>query len=234
MNIFVKCWRGEAPLWQAFWLVGLVFTTIIKMFIGLIGGIIIIYTGKINTSAFTILIIYTNIIILPYLIFVYISIWKCGKNAALIWNILSKIAVILGVIIQVSLIYNWMYASKDMAGYEKQAWFSEVIESTSPYKEAVEACYKTQGGGLAVTNCAGGQNGVPGNIVTGQGNVGSILVSSDGVITATGSALNGLNTETYILTPVPQNNTLTWKVSGQCIEDKLCCMHSQGNCMPPH
>jgi len=106
--------------------------------------------------------------------------------------------------------------------YTKKAYFSEVVQATAPYKLAVEACYFAQGGGTAVTNCAGGQNGVPANITTGQGNLGSITVSAAGVITATGSTLHSLSSVTYILTPTPASNVVTWATSGTCAAEALC------------
>ena len=106
--------------------------------------------------------------------------------------------------------------------YTQKSYFTEVIQATAPYKLAVEACYQMQGAGTAVSNCAGGQNGVPANNTTGQGNVGSVTVTSAGVITGTGSALHNLGSETYILTPTPTNNVLIWAVSGQCVTDGMC------------
>lgn len=106
--------------------------------------------------------------------------------------------------------------------YTRKAYFSEVVQATAPYKLAVEQCFQAQGGGASVTNCAGGQNGVPANLTSGQGNVGSITVSAAGVITATGSALHTLSSETYILTPTPTNNVLIWAPTGTCVTDGLC------------
>lgn len=106
--------------------------------------------------------------------------------------------------------------------YTKKSYFSEVVQATAPFKLAVENCFQAQGGGTTVTGCAGGSNGVPANITTGQGNVGSIATTTAGVITATGSALHSLSTETYILTPTPTNNVLVWAVTGTCVTDGLC------------
>jgi len=106
--------------------------------------------------------------------------------------------------------------------YTQKAYFSEVIQATAPFKLAVEACYQSLGGGTAVANCAGGQNGVPANITTGQGNVGSISVSAAGVITATGSTTHNLSAYTYILTPTPTNSVLIWTPSGTCSAAGLC------------
>jgi prepilin-type N-terminal cleavage/methylation domain-containing protein len=106
--------------------------------------------------------------------------------------------------------------------YTKKAYFSEVVQATAPYKLAVESCYQAQGGGSAVTNCAGGQNGVPANLTSATGHVGSVTVSSTGVITATGSSLHSLSNLSYVLTPTPTNNVLLWATSGQCVTDGVC------------
>jgi type IV pilus assembly protein PilA len=106
--------------------------------------------------------------------------------------------------------------------YTKKAYFSEVVQATAPYKLAVESCYQSQGGGSSVANCAAGQNGVPANITTGQGNLGSLSVTAAGVITAVGSSLHALSAESYVLTPTPTNSVLIWATSGQCVTDGLC------------
>lgn len=106
--------------------------------------------------------------------------------------------------------------------YTKKAYFSEVVQATAPYKLAVESCYQAQGGGSSVSGCAGGSNGVPANITTGAGNVGSIAVTSAGVITATGSSSHNLSSETYILTPTPTNNVLIWATTGTCVANGTC------------
>jgi len=106
--------------------------------------------------------------------------------------------------------------------YTKKAYFAEVVQATGPFKIGVEQCYQAAGGGSAVANCAAGQNGVPAAIAAAVGNVGTVAVTASGVITATGSALHSLTTESYTLTPVPTNNVLIWTVGGQCQTDGVC------------
>lgn len=106
--------------------------------------------------------------------------------------------------------------------YTQKAYFSEVVQATAPYKLAVESCYQSLGGGASVSGCAGGSNGVPANVTTGQGNVGSISVSTAGVITATGSSTHNLSSYTYILTPTPTNNVLIWAPTGTCQAAGVC------------
>jgi type IV pilus assembly protein PilA len=95
--------------------------------------------------------------------------------------------------------------------YTRRASFSEVVDSTSPFKVGVSECYQKTG---TIVGCDGGVAGVPVNITTVTGKVASVTVT-DGIITATPVAENGiLSTDTYILTPTVNGNTLTWAASG--------------------
>lgn len=95
--------------------------------------------------------------------------------------------------------------------YTRRAYFSEIVEATSPYKVAVAECYQKLS---TVTGCNGGSNNIPANITGTTGNVASLTVA-DGVITATPVATNGiLSTDTYVLTPTVVNNVVTWASSG--------------------
>ena len=95
--------------------------------------------------------------------------------------------------------------------YTRRAYFSEIVEATTPYKVGVAECFQNQ---AALTNCNGGSNHIPANITSTTGNVSSVTVSG-GVITVTPVANNGiLATDTYILTPTAVNSTLTWVASG--------------------
>jgi type IV pilus assembly protein PilA len=105
--------------------------------------------------------------------------------------------------------------------YTKKAKFTEVVLATSGAKVAVEICAQDQS---ATTNCTAGSNGVPADITsTATGAAGNIasVVTSGGTITATAigaaaTASNGLNGETYVLTPALGNGKVTWVVSGTC------------------
>jgi prepilin-type N-terminal cleavage/methylation domain-containing protein len=95
--------------------------------------------------------------------------------------------------------------------YTRRANFSEIVDSTSPYKVGVTECYQKSG---SLTGCNGGALGVPANISTATGKVASITVAS-GVITVVPVADNGiLSTDTYILTPTATGNSLTWAATG--------------------
>ena len=103
--------------------------------------------------------------------------------------------------------------------YTKKAYFAEVAQAVGPYKLAVEGCYQGLGGGATVSNCGNGSGGVPA-APPPIGVVGSITITSDGVITATGQGQAG--TDTIIWTPTPSNEVLIWSKSGTCVASGLC------------
>ncbi len=95
--------------------------------------------------------------------------------------------------------------------YTRRAYFSEIVQATSPYKIAVAECYQKLG---TLTGCDAGSNTIPAAITTAQGNVSALSVAS-GVITVTPVAAHGITaTDTYILTPTVAGTTLTWASSG--------------------
>jgi prepilin-type N-terminal cleavage/methylation domain-containing protein len=95
--------------------------------------------------------------------------------------------------------------------YTRRAYYSEVVQATSPFKIGVAECYQDQGN---LTNCAGGTNHIPANITTTTGAVATLSVSA-GVITVTPVAAHGiLATDTFVLTPTVVNNNVTWVSSG--------------------
>ena len=95
--------------------------------------------------------------------------------------------------------------------YTRRAYYSEIVEATSPYKIGVTECYQDLG---TLTGCDAGSNNIPAAITTATGAVASVAVAS-GVITVTPVAQHGiLTTDTYVLTPTPTNNTLIWASSG--------------------
>ncbi|MFQ2033894.1 prepilin-type N-terminal cleavage/methylation domain-containing protein [Aeromonas veronii] len=109
--------------------------------------------------------------------------------------------------------------------YTKKARFSEVIAATSGVKTAVELCYQNLSD-LAV--CDGGLNGIAADITSNVSPNTASLTVANGVITAlavgtSAAAANGLNGESYILTPTAANNKLTWAVTGTCTNAPALC-----------
>ncbi len=104
--------------------------------------------------------------------------------------------------------------------YTKKARFSEVVMAATAPKTAVEICSQTQGiFSAAVSNCAGGSNGVPPDVSVASGAVASVTTTGAGVITVVPTATNGiLSTDTYVLTPTADaQGKLNWVVSGGCL-----------------
>ncbi len=95
--------------------------------------------------------------------------------------------------------------------YTKKAKFTEVVLATNAAKIAVEICAQNTVGAASgtITACVGGSNGVPAD-QGANGYISSVTTSAAGVITATAVSSNGLNGETYILTPTFANGKVTW------------------------
>jgi len=121
--------------------------------------------------------------------------------------------------------------------YTKKAKFSEVSGATAPFKLGVELCAVdqnlTSASTFTATNCGlVGSNDVPAGITASSGGiVATVGVSSSAVITATavgtaGSASNGMNGETYILTPTLNAagaaGLISWAKSGSCVTAGIC------------
>jgi type IV pilus assembly protein PilA len=111
--------------------------------------------------------------------------------------------------------------------YSSRAKFAEVIQSTGPFKLAVETCYIKTG---ALTACGNGSNGVPA-AYTGTATVytASVVVANNGKITATSQNISsgGNSSFTYILVPTIQatNNQITWQldqINSTCSTAGLC------------
>jgi len=108
--------------------------------------------------------------------------------------------------------------------YTKRAKFSEVITATASAKTAVTLCYQEEN---VIANCDGGYRGIPANVTAASGVIGT-LTTSDGVITATGTA--EVDSNSYVLTPVGVGTSvaptggaqMTWIVSGGCVAANLC------------
>ncbi len=95
--------------------------------------------------------------------------------------------------------------------YTLKAKFSEVVIGTAGIKTAVEICAQDLG---TVTGCTDASNGIA--AVAAAGNIASIT-TTNGTITATASATNGLSGQTYTLTPTFANGKVTWQKGGTCL-----------------
>ena len=96
--------------------------------------------------------------------------------------------------------------------HSKKAYFSGIVNATAPYKLAVAECINKTG---AISGCSAGTNGIPAAL--GAGGAITSLTVTDGIITVTPVAQNGLvATDTYILEPdnTTQPGTIMWTASG--------------------
>lgn len=107
--------------------------------------------------------------------------------------------------------------------YMVKSKFTEVVVGTSGLKTAVEMC------ALDLSTVVGCTSAARDEIVAvgAAGFITSIDVAGDGVITATavGAAANpvdGLEGQTYILTPTFANGKITWAKTGSCVGDGIC------------
>lgn len=95
--------------------------------------------------------------------------------------------------------------------YTLKAKFSEVVIGTSGIKTAVELCAQDLG---TVTGCSDASNGIA---AVGASGFINKIETANGTITATAVTANGLNGQTYILTPTFANGKVTWQKGGTCL-----------------
>jgi len=109
--------------------------------------------------------------------------------------------------------------------YTKKAKFAEIVNLSSGYKTDVALC--AQNNNNVLTTCIGGASGVGWEIKANQaatvGNTATVAVAANGVITGTAVAVNGLNGETYILTPTASADGLSWVGTGTCKTSPALC-----------
>jgi type IV pilus assembly protein PilA len=106
------------------------------------------------------------------------------------------------------------------SGYTSKSKFSEVISLTAANKTAVEICYVESG---SLTGCSSGFLGVPVAIdIANLSKIVATIAVVDGVITSTARSANGLNGETYIITPTVTSSGLSWKTTGTCLAVSYC------------
>ena len=103
--------------------------------------------------------------------------------------------------------------------YTEKARFSEVVNSSSAAKTAVEICVQM---GTPILDCTGGNNGVPADVIVSATVVG-VVTAASGVITATKATDSNITgAGTYMITPTQDAVTkaLAWAVV--CTPAELC------------
>jgi type IV pilus assembly protein PilA len=107
--------------------------------------------------------------------------------------------------------------------YTQKANYTEIVLAASAPKLAVEICAQTNlpTSATAIAGCAGGSNGVPADIATANGRVGTVTTAATGIVSVVPVAANGLlTTDVYTLTPTIAAGKITWV--GTCVRTELC------------
>ncbi|MBX9895106.1 MAG: prepilin-type N-terminal cleavage/methylation domain-containing protein [Nitrosomonas sp.] len=102
--------------------------------------------------------------------------------------------------------------------YALKAKYTEVINATAGIKAGIEVCVQEgncfNAGGPAIQNVAFGAFGLIPAAPVASTFLNGVVVTAAGQITATATAVQGLNSETYILTPaVDAQGKVTWTVN---------------------
>lgn len=105
--------------------------------------------------------------------------------------------------------------------FKKRTQFSEVVVATNAAKIGVEICGQEKNTNRAawqISGCAGGSSSVPADINNpATSTVASVKTADNGIITATAGTQQGLNGETFILTPTFKDGRIYWRTSGTCL-----------------
>src|SRR5437868_14447939 len=75
-NFFVRCWKGHAKLWQAFWLGAILGKVLVLVVVALLGSLL--WRGPQDNALVNILL---GSVLLSYLVFASVSVWRCAPNA---------------------------------------------------------------------------------------------------------------------------------------------------------
>ncbi|HEX7028235.1 MAG TPA: hypothetical protein VF268_13425 [Gammaproteobacteria bacterium] len=76
-NFFVRCWHGEAKLWQAYWLIGVLSKIPFFALVGFIGWLLWKSPEDdllVNSLLFP--------LVIAYITYVAVSVWRCAPNAS--------------------------------------------------------------------------------------------------------------------------------------------------------
>lgn len=108
--------------------------------------------------------------------------------------------------------------------YANRTKFVEITAAVGVIKSSIEVCFQTRGY-YSLENCNDfNKIGLTKNQLTTGRYINDINISTDGTITAQAVSIDGFNSESFILTPIPSSNTLLWEVSNtsSCIAAGFC------------
>lgn len=107
--------------------------------------------------------------------------------------------------------------------YSQKAQFSEAVAAATGVKTAVDVCFQT---GTTLANCASDGSVTQALAGATAGTyVNTVTATGDSIITVTSTASFGSGASTaytYLLTPTAASGTLTWAVTGTCVNQGLC------------
>jgi len=112
--------------------------------------------------------------------------------------------------------------------YTAKAQYSEIITAAGGLKTAIEVCAQTDNSLAECDETDSEQIAALADGAAGGDSVATIAVTDNtAVITVTatgaaGAAVNGLEGETYILTPTLSNGAITWGITGTCLDAGYC------------
>ena len=74
-NFFVRCWSGQAKLWQAFWL-GAILGKVLVL-VGIAALMSLLWRGPQDNALVN---IFFGSVLLSYVVFASVSVWRCARN----------------------------------------------------------------------------------------------------------------------------------------------------------
>ncbi len=110
--------------------------------------------------------------------------------------------------------------------YLRKSRFTEVVLATAQVRKLVDACFQASsatalGAGVcdtpALIGATASDTGAHGNFVASVG-----ITAATAAVTGVATTDQGLNSETFIMTPAVSNGSLTWTHSGTCVTQSLC------------
>jgi type IV pilus assembly protein PilA len=109
--------------------------------------------------------------------------------------------------------------------YSKRAKFTEVVQATSPWKLAVEACVQQYGTNNMATDCAtAGTNGIPPDAGDNGKYVSYVKTLAGPVVEAASNTNLDATSYTFTLTATTGtgSNLVDWAKGGSCVNAGLC------------
>ena len=105
--------------------------------------------------------------------------------------------------------------------YTKKSRFTEVVLAAATVKTNIDSCFQGRGNYI-LTNCDSiSEISIDASGVTAANNVNSISIAPNtALVTATGEP--SVDSATYTLSPIVNNDTLNWTAGGTCIAAGLC------------